>query len=64
MDNNKIDFTALQSWTATMKLRWVNKQIPIDEQTYKTEKTLQQMWQGSMGEQKWKDIKFDENIIK
>lgn len=58
MNNHTIDFTTSQSWTLTMRLRWVNKQIPIDEHTSKTEKTLQQMWQGSAGEQKWEDVKF------
>lgn len=52
------DIGRITMWKATCQLRWINKEIPVDEHTAKKEKTLQQMWQGDMGEQEWKDIEF------
>lgn len=41
------------AYSVTPRLRYAKKQIMIDEQTYKYELRLQQMWQGSDGSQKW-----------
>lgn len=41
-------------FTPTCILRW--KEMPIDFDPINKRKVLQQMWQGDMGEQDWRDI--------
>lgn len=48
------------SYWVTPHLRYVKKQIMIDEQTFKYELRLQQMWQGLDGSQKWEWVEVVE----
>lgn len=43
-------------WKPTCQLRWKIKDIDFD--IINKQKVLQQMWQGDMGEQEWKDIEL------
>lgn len=43
----------------TMKLRWIMKDIPIDEFHGRREKVLQQWWQSMDSEEgEWRDIEL------
>ena len=39
-------------WTPSSLIRW--KRVEIDKLRY--ENVLQQLWQGDMGEQEWRDV--------
>ncbi len=43
-------------WQLTNKLRYAKKSITIDETTAQEGLILQQMWSGSDGSLKWKDV--------
>jgi len=49
-------FTYTVCWTPTCLLRWQLRRIDFDPKN--TTKVLQQMWQGSNGEQEWRDIEI------
>lgn len=52
-DNNDKN---LQStfWEPTLLIRWATRPLPPSGMF--REKVLQQMWQGNMGEQEWRDV--------
>lgn len=54
--SSTIDGLHPQTWYPTCSLRYKMKRVMIDEETCKYEKSLQQKWQGSAGEQKWEWI--------
>ncbi len=45
-----------ECWVPTMRLRWIEKTVPVSDNTAKKEKILQQMWQSDTGSQQWEDI--------
>ena len=45
-------------WQPTCLLRWNLKEIIISETIGSSEKVLEQMWKGDMGEQEWRDIEW------
>ena len=51
---HKPDVVRSAVFTPTYILRWKVK--PIEFDMINTRKVLQQMWQGDMGEQDWRDI--------
>ena len=53
IDNS--DMIPVESFSATMKLRWVLRETGFDSNTH-IEKVLQQAWQGSHGTIEWRDI--------
>lgn len=48
---NSLTVELLEHWVVTPYLRWVDRPMPWD-----TLPTLQQLWQGSNGSQKWEDV--------
>ena len=48
------------AYWVTPNLRYVKKYIQIDEQSFKYELRLQQMWQGRDGSQKWEWVEVVE----
>jgi len=52
-DNSDLDAVVRSVvWKPSSLIRW--KRIEIDKLRY--EKVLQQLWQGDMGEQEWRDV--------
>lgn len=54
-EKNIINLNSLKRnifWKPTPLVRW--KRIELDKIRY--EKVLQQLWQGDMGEQEWRDV--------
>jgi len=57
--DNKMENQETEVWTATLQLRWLEHGLGKDiHPSYATVKIrrLQQMWQGSLGHQKWIDV--------
>lgn len=48
------------TWRATNQLRWKQKEVNMMDGTAMNINELQQMWQGSNGEQKWEPVPFVE----
>lgn len=57
-DNNFIngDSRLDESWSLTTQLRWKQRLKQHGNGTAEDITVLQQMWQGSMGTQEWKDV--------
>ena len=69
MDDNTISVENTQlgigdivctTWLLTPQLRWKLKEVDMMDGTAMNINELQQMWQGSNGEQKWKPVPFVE----
>ncbi|RLD00741.1 MAG: hypothetical protein DRI46_06675 [Chloroflexi bacterium] len=61
---NKINidnFIGIASYHVTPQLRYMKKDIRVDEHAVKTELRLQQMWQGSDGSQGWEWVEEVDN---
>ena len=48
------------TWFLTPQLRWKRKEVDMTDGTAININELQQMWQGSNGEQKWEPVPFVE----
>ena len=48
------------TWVLTSQLRWKQKEVNMIDGTAMNISELQQMWQGSNGEQKWEAVPFVE----
>ena len=48
------------TWFLTPQLRWKRKEVDMTDGTAMNINELQQMWQGSNGEQKWEPVPFVE----
>ena len=48
------------TWCLTPQLRWKRKEVNMMDGTAMNIHELQQMWQGSDGEQKWEAVPFVE----
>ena len=48
------------TWFLTPQLRWKRKEVDMMDGTAMNINELQQMWQGSNGEQKWEPVPFVE----
>lgn len=48
------------TWHLTLQLRWKQKEVNMMDGTAMNISELQQMWQGSNGEQKWEAVPFVE----
>ena len=48
------------TWFLTPQLRWKLKEVDMMDGTAMNINELQQMWQGSNGEQKWEPVPFVE----
>ena len=53
-DKNITSFQVTEYWKPTSILRWEKHYTSIDRVNY--DKVLQQMWQGSLGTQEWRDV--------
>lgn len=69
MDDNTITLETAQlgigdvvrtTWFLTPQLRWKRKEVDMTDGTAMNINELQQMWQGSNGEQKWESVPFVE----
>ena len=68
MDENTITVETAQlgtgvawnTWVLTSQLRWKQKEVNMIDGTAMNISELQQMWQGSNGEQKWEAVPFVE----
>ena len=69
MDDNTITVGTAQlgigdgvcsTWLLTPQLRWKLKEVDMMDGTAMNINELQQMWQGSNGEQKWEPVPFVE----
>ena len=68
MDDNTITVETAQlgtggmssTWFLTPQLRWKLKEVNMMDGTAMNINELQQMWQGSNGEQKWEPVPFVE----
>ena len=50
----------VETWACTNQLRWKQVECDMGNGTAMNVNELQQMWQGSNGEQKWEPVPFVE----